>query len=58
MKEGLKGKDRVTEVEFSYFGSTGKKDLKWTLEQMMGNKKPATWEEFMRKNEPWFETSN
>jgi hypothetical protein len=58
MKDGLKGKDRVTEVEFSYFGPTGRKDLKWTLEQMIGNEKPTTWEEFVRKNEPWFETSN
>jgi hypothetical protein len=57
MKEGLKGKDRASE-EFSYFGPTGRKDLEWTLEQMMGNEKPITWEEFVLRNEPWFETSN
>jgi hypothetical protein len=57
MKKGLKKKDRASE-EFSYFGPTGRKDLEWTLKQMMGNEKPTTWEEFVRKNEPWFETSN
>ena len=57
MKEGLKGKDRASE-EFSYFGPKGRKDLEWTLEQMIGNEKPTAWEEFVRKNEPWFATSN
>jgi hypothetical protein len=57
MKEGLKGKERPSE-EFSYFGPTGRKDLEWTLKQMIGDEKPTTWEEFVRKNEPWFETSN
>jgi hypothetical protein len=57
MMEELKGKDRARE-EFSYFGPTGGKDLESTLKQMMKNENPTSWEEFVLKNEPWFETSN
>jgi hypothetical protein len=38
--------------EYTYFGPTGRKDLEWTLEQM--DERPGTWEEFVRKHEPWF----
>jgi hypothetical protein len=43
-----KSKGLIT--KYSYFGATGKKDLEWTLEQMI--EKPTTWEEFVKKNEP------
>lgn len=40
-------------LSVGYFGSTGRDDLAWTLEQISG--KLTTWEDFVRENEPWFE---
>ncbi|KAL9615220.1 MAG: hypothetical protein Q9167_000314 [Letrouitia subvulpina] len=38
--------------DYHYYGPTGPKDLEWTLAQI---KEPlTTWEEFVKKNEPWF----
>lgn len=38
--------------DYQYYGPTGPKDLEWTLAQI---KEPlTTWEEFVKKNEPWF----
>ncbi|KAL9039863.1 MAG: hypothetical protein Q9214_004705 [Letrouitia sp. 1 TL-2023] len=38
--------------DYQYYGPTGPKDLEWTLDQI---KEPlTTWEEFVKKNEPWF----
>ena len=39
-------------TEYHYYGPTGEDDLKWTLEQI--EEPLTTWEEFVRKNEPWF----
>ncbi|OBT45176.1 hypothetical protein VE00_04284 [Pseudogymnoascus sp. WSF 3629] len=39
--------------DYSYYGSTGKEDLEWTLAQVKD--KLTTWEEFVQANEPWFE---
>lgn len=39
-------------TEYAYYGSTGSKDLGWTLEQLLDA--PTTWEEFVQRHEPWF----
>lgn len=51
MKEELKGSIGGMD-EYGYFGWTGQDDLKWTLEQM--EEEPVTWEDFVRRNTPWF----
>lgn len=38
--------------DWGYFGTTGRKDLEWTLAQM--EEKPTTWEEFLGNSRPWF----
>ncbi|TVY28036.1 NmrA-like family domain-containing protein [Lachnellula hyalina] len=38
--------------DYSYFGPTGREDLKWTLDQLTDA--PNTWESFVNANEPWF----
>lgn len=39
--------------DYSYYGTSGPKNLEWTLEQT--EEKPTTWEEFVRANQPWFD---
>lgn len=51
MKEELKGSKSAMD-EYGYFGLTGQNDLEWTLKQM--EEEPTTWENFVRRHEPWF----
>ncbi|KAL8989027.1 MAG: hypothetical protein Q9169_008454 [Polycauliona sp. 2 TL-2023] len=39
--------------DYKYYGPTGQEDLDWTLAQM--DDPATTWEEFVEKNEPWFD---
>lgn len=52
MLEELKGSVGSMD-DFGYFGSTGQKDLEWTLEQL--EEEPGTWENFVRRHVPWFQ---
>lgn len=48
--------DQLLEVsaakDSQYYGSGSKRALGWTLAQM--EEVPSSWEEFVRKHEPWF----
>lgn len=48
----LQLKESLGLTDYGYFGPTGAKDLEWTLAQMTDV--PTTWEEFVKKHEPWF----
>lgn len=41
--------------DWSYYGPTGRDDLEWTLRQIDESEVLTSWEEFVRRNEPWFE---
>ncbi|KIW42565.1 uncharacterized protein PV06_06104 [Exophiala oligosperma] len=48
VKESLKNRDRSQ----GYYGPEGDEGIDWTLAQIQ--EKLTTWEEFVKRNEPWF----